>query len=362
MSRKAAIRDLLNGIEQQIKKEKRYKKYEKKSKNNSFDIEVARMIIDASQQHKLLNIVKIWNESDIRQDLELEIDDIYETAINKQYISGRNFTKFSLWVRFCLFVEDKGRASVYNFSNEQFVSRIPMYYPEGYYEFKKLPAGYNPYVRPNEETEPTNYVIRLSGNQTGIKQNEANNIIITRSIGKLCAQYRELKRDILRLKTKKNDNFFVNHNNKPLTRIQNTKNSLLHKVEIATGIDDVTTNTFRKYVEAIIQSNEEMTAICKNLNSHTAQVGKDNYDKSGPLNKAEFVNCTGNYFLLLHLKLQKIYLKYKNHNKYYKYISISVIKCYLGYLIFKLCVLTLPWTGSKITYFRRGGYIVPPPY
>ena len=58
-------------------------------------------------------------------------------------ISARQFTKYSQWVRFCLLLADHGRSSIYNFTNQQFVSKLPMYFPENYKDFNNLPSSYN---------------------------------------------------------------------------------------------------------------------------------------------------------------------------------------------------------------------------
>ena len=288
------IRENMEEIEKQIKKEKRYKKYEKKAKLTKMKIDNAKIIIDASQQHKAQHIVKLWNDSNIKKELDSENKKIYENAIKSKKISGKNFTKYSQWVRFNVFMADKGRSSVYGFNNEQFISRIKMWFPESYIEYNELPPSYDPYIKPTGDPEPTNYVIRISGDKESSKNQDPHSIILTKKTYNLCAQYRELKEDILNLDINSTSAFFVNHKNKPLTRIQNTKNSLLQKVEMATGVDNVTTNTIRRAAETRIQSRTDMQARCKTLNSHSSDVGRIFYDKADTRFRAEFVNYSDN--------------------------------------------------------------------
>ena len=80
----------------------------------------------------------LWNHSQTKMQLDFEYEDIYERSMETGKISGRDFTKWSNWTRFNMMLSDKGRAGVYEFTNEDFVSRIKMYFPLDYDDFNRL--------------------------------------------------------------------------------------------------------------------------------------------------------------------------------------------------------------------------------
>ena len=291
-SLKRQIKDRMNSIEEQITKEKLFSRYSKLYRMQKMTLDNAKNIITVSQLWKIEHIVKLWNESEIKRQEDIIHDTIYKEAMENKFISPTKFSKWSQWCRFNMMLSDKGRNGVYCFKNHHFISRIPLWFPPGYTDFKKLPASHNPFLRPNENITPTNYVIRLSGIEGSFKLNEKHDIILTDRSANICVQYRQLK--LLKLeKVSINDDFFVNAHNKPLARLQKTQGSLLHKMELATGVEDVTVTTIRQSAESMIQSNEDMKAVAKQLNSHSASVGFDFYNQSQVQNKAEFVNYAG---------------------------------------------------------------------
>ena len=54
------------------------------------------------------------------------------------------------------------RPAAYNFTVGDFIDRVPLYYPDGYTEFEKLPAGWNPF-EPEGDEGPTAWLIILAG-------------------------------------------------------------------------------------------------------------------------------------------------------------------------------------------------------
>ena len=153
--------------------------------------------------------------------IEEDLETIYENAVAKNQLSGKDFTRWSHWCRFCLFLSDKNRVGTYNFDNESFILRLPLWFLKDYSELNKLPLSYDPYEKPVGSPPPTNYAIKVTGNEEGIKLQEGTNIIITKKSAHLCAQYRKLK-DIIQPNTSLTDPVFINEKNKALARIQNT--------------------------------------------------------------------------------------------------------------------------------------------
>ena len=83
--------------------------------------------------------------------------------------------------------------------------------------------------------------------------------------------------------------FFLNGEGKNLSKIQNKQGSLLHKIGMICGIEDLTPTMLRQAAEIQIQRREDMRAKSKVLNNHSQDVGRIIYDKSGPVVRVEFV-------------------------------------------------------------------------
>ena len=49
------------------------------------------------------------------------------------------------------------------FKFSDFVERIPLFYPKGYKNFNKLPDAYDPFQAPSDETEPSAWMMNISG-------------------------------------------------------------------------------------------------------------------------------------------------------------------------------------------------------
>ena len=45
-----------------------------------------------------------------------------------------------------------------------YTDRIPVYLPHGYQGFNQLPENYNPFLKPQYQAVPTNWVLIISGN------------------------------------------------------------------------------------------------------------------------------------------------------------------------------------------------------
>ena len=286
---KIKINQYIKQIDEQITSQKMFSRYSKLYRMTQMNIKKARLIVDVSQNYKLQNMVRLWNNSMEKMAIEEDLETIYENAISKNQLSGKDFTRWSHWCRFCLFLSDKNRVGTYNFDNESFILRLPLWFPKDYSEFNKLPLSYDPYEKPVGSPPPTNYAIKVTGNEEGIKLQEGTNIIITKKSAHLCAQYRKLK-EIIQPNTCLTDPFFINEKNKALSRIQNTQNSLLDKMGKAIGLDEINATMVRQSAEATIQSREDMASRCKLLNMHSRAVGLNHYEPTQMKQRAEWVN------------------------------------------------------------------------
>ena len=87
------------------------------------------------------------------------------------------------------------------------------------------------------------------------------------------------------------DPLFVSHSGAKLPRLQNYdgKGSLLHLFGKATGIQKFSLKMLRKSAEGYIQSSSELQQYTKDLNSHSASVGKKVYDKIGGARRNVFL-------------------------------------------------------------------------
>ena len=84
--------------------------------------------------------------------------------------------------------------------------------------------------------------------------------------------------------------FFLNGHGLKLGRIQNTRGSLLEKIGITCGVENLTSTMLRQACEKVIQENSQMQARSKTLNAHSSEVGRQIYDASKPIVRTEFVN------------------------------------------------------------------------
>ena len=279
-------------IKEQIANEKLFKKYGKVYTYAKNKLENAKMVLKTNRKTKVKNLISIWNQSENKLQLEQEYESIYNRSIETQKINAKDFTKWSHWCRFNLMLSDKGRSGSYDFTNNDYQSRLPMYFPIGYEDFSTLPTDYDVYEKPEtiDDPEPTNYSIRLCGDHKGNKLHEAQTIIITKKVADMCVSYIELRDLIIPRHTLEDDHpFFINSKQQSLARFQCTPHSLLYKMGETVGIDNLTVNTIRKSAETLIQSNPSMLAKSKSLSGHSSTVGFNYYYQDQPVDKAEFV-------------------------------------------------------------------------
>ena len=254
----------------------------------------AKEIINPSHSYNEQNCVQVWFMSKEAIKEEEECMKIWEKAVAGMKIGSREFTRFSNWVRFTVALEDKNRQSVYKFSNKDFSSKCKKWLPEPGHEVDQiqlLPEGWNPDIPPEEITEPSCWVIKLTGNQAeGLKGGRAADLILTRKSHELCLKYRDLKQTLWKEDDVKEDScFFVNSKGSTLGPMQRSKGSLFDRFSSVTGVSNPTQNTIRRGVESMIQSNPDLKSRVENLQSHSRSVGLTYYDKSGTNVRASFI-------------------------------------------------------------------------
>ena len=160
---KQVIRENLQGIKLQISNAKLFRKYNILSNSKQQERKNAKMILDSSRSVNLEQIIKTWNSSLEKEELERDFDFMYQNCMDKGSISIKMLTQYSQYARTVLLMSDKNRGGVYQFTCRDFVNRIPCYFPDGYDGFNSLPHDWNPLVKPPGDPKPTTWMINLPG-------------------------------------------------------------------------------------------------------------------------------------------------------------------------------------------------------
>ena len=254
----------------------------------------AKEILNPSHSYNETNSVEVWFNSQEAMKEEDECIKIWEKAMAGRKIGSREFTKFATWTRFTVALEDKNRRSVYNFSNKDFRMRCKKWLPEPGNEVDQiqlLPEQWNPDIPPKDTTEPSCWVLKLTGSLPGLKGGRAADLILTKRSHELCMKFKDLKQTLWDDEDLQDEsNFFVNFKGSPLGPMQRSKGSLFAKFSIVTGVSNPTQNSIRRGVESKIQSNPALKSKIENLQSHSKGVGLTHYDKSGTNIRASFID------------------------------------------------------------------------
>ena len=255
----------------------------------------ARDLLFPSNNFNEQQAAKKWCSSDVCKAEEQICNGIFDKCVHGRKCTERDVVKIGNFARFQLALKDRNRRSVYSFNNKDFDGRRPKWLPEAPKEdscivdrFELLPVGWNADEPISPGLKPSCWVIRLCGDEEGLKGGKGTDIILTRGTLDLCLKYQDVK-DLVIDNMKDDDPFFVNAKNKPLTILQRTPGSLLYKYMEVTGVYNPTVNSFRRAMEPIIQASP-MKQVVQNIASHSAAVGKTYYDRSGQDNRAQFVS------------------------------------------------------------------------
>ena len=160
---KQAIRDNLNGIKQQITNSKLYRKYNILSNTKHQKRKNAKMILQSSATVDLEHIIKTWNSSLEKDELDRDYEFMFTNCMENNSISIKMLTQYSQYARIVLLMTDKNRGGVYQFTCRDFVNRHPCYFPDDYEGFNALPQDWKPLMKPAHNPTPSTWMICLPG-------------------------------------------------------------------------------------------------------------------------------------------------------------------------------------------------------
>lgn len=298
--KKESVIKNLEHISETIKKKQVFTKLSKLEEQKRIEKEKARAVVYPRDNFREQNSVKHWFSSDEAKEEEQICIKIYEKTLSGAKLSQKDFLRFANWSRFCLMLEDRNRRSVYSFSNRDFAERAPKWLPQKTNDenldttldrFELLPEDWDPDTPPTLGVEPSCWVMKLTGNSKGlkIKGDRPATVIITPRAMEICQKYKDLKGEVFE-NIDDEDQFFVNRHGRPLSAMQRTPGSLLHKLGEVCGISNFTVNSVRRAAEVKVQGSQAMKSNVENLQSHSRNVGLQHYDKSGDNNRASFIN------------------------------------------------------------------------
>ena len=116
---KQRVRDNLHGISQQISSTKLFKKYNILSNTFKQQKKRAEMILEPTKIVDIENIVKCWNQSHEKDQLDQDHEFVYRNAIAKNEISIKALTQYSLYARIVLLMRlDPLLTTPFNFSQK----------------------------------------------------------------------------------------------------------------------------------------------------------------------------------------------------------------------------------------------------
>ena len=290
MLRKRNIQDSIQSIADLIKASNLYAQYEDLINRGRIEKENAKLIVNPDHAQKEVDAIAKWNQSkEAKVEME-KFDSMYQEARKNKTVGPRKFASFGQFLKFNMAKGDKNRAGLYyGLKVKQYKARTPLWYPDGYSGFGKLPTGWNIHSPEYEGQEPTHYNIRFSGGELKNKGQSVGSITISKQTFELAERYRDL-RGYLNLTEEPEDFFFVNARNEPLSDNSNVKGSIWSKCSDVTGVKTNST-MIRRAVETPIQENPEMCSQLKNLNNHGKAVGDKHYHKTRYATRTEFVNA-----------------------------------------------------------------------
>ena len=293
---KMAITQHLNEITSEIKEQKFFKKLKKQHDLETAKLKKMKGILSThSTDHVEYNAVKIWNNSQRAQDLEKEFNKTHEKAMmSKKPLKPLEFNKCSNFARFFVAIRDKNRPSCYGFTNGDFWSKVPAWLPDVdkyIWRIDDLPENWQLYHSPSPNTPPSCWEIRLDGSQVGVKGQRQTNIIIDRLSFDVMVKYEQIKK-AMSPKLEANAPFFINHRQKPLSRIQKSRGSLVEQFGQVIGKEDFTMTSIRRAAEGKIQSDKNLAGLTSDLNNHSEAV-VNVYDNISSARRNIFITSIG---------------------------------------------------------------------
>ena len=192
-------------------------------------------------------------------------------------IGDKPFSRVGSWARWTVACEDRNRASVYTFTNLEFMQKKDTWLPEAcnadgstaQERYENLPTGWDADSPPSEGAPPNAWVITVSGSK--LKGQDDANLVLTKRGLDACLKFRDMKMECC-LKEEPDGQFFVNKQGKALTRLQRTKGSIIDKFGKVTGVHKPTVNTLRRAAESQIQNSSKVMCQKKRNLSHSAEL------------------------------------------------------------------------------------------
>ena len=256
----------------------------------------AKKTLYPNNDHNEATCVVKWFDSKEAEEEEKRCMAIYEKGMGTNELTGKEFDKFAVWSKFTACLQDRNRQGAYYFKNIDFMRKSPKWLPKRKRNdkrtdveiFDRLPPDWDADQAPNEGDSPSVWTISVSGKDNTLKGNQSVDVVLTRRGEEILQKYRDLK--FVCLDDEKDDDcFFVNHKGKPLGPIQNVSGSLLEKLGDVCGIQNATVTSFRRAAEGKVQASSVMKKFSKQLQHHSADVGRNFYDKTGTNTRASFV-------------------------------------------------------------------------
>ena len=286
----------LKKISTQIKNDSVFRSLGDLAAAETNEIAQAKKTLYPNNDHNEATSVVKWFKSKEAEEEEKRCMDIYDKGMGSKELTSKEFDKFAIWSRFTVCLEDRNRQGAYSFKNIDYMRRSPKWLPKKKRSDKRtdveildrLPQDWDPDQPPIEGEKPSVWTISVSGKDNALKGNQSVDIVLTRRGEEICQRYRELKFVCLD-EEKEDDHFFVNMKGKPLGPIQNVPGSLLEKLGAVCGIQNATVTSFRRAAEGKVQSSSVMKEFSKQIQHHSADVGRNYYDKTGTNTRASFV-------------------------------------------------------------------------
>ena len=125
--KKQLIKTNLSNITKQVTNGKMYKRYGKLANNHKQDIQKADKILNPSKVTALTNCVRVWYNSTERAESDREFEFLYQEAMNQNYISQSNLTRWSQYARINLVFSDRSRNGAYRFTVQDYLNRTPQW-------------------------------------------------------------------------------------------------------------------------------------------------------------------------------------------------------------------------------------------
>ena len=291
--RRDKIKSDLKDIMEEIDDNKNWTKLKKIVEMDREEVLKAKETIDPDEKHKAGMANKTYFASEEFQKRVMSNNKIWEDCVSTGDSPGaRNYDSVGNFTRHLLAMTDRNRSSGYKFKNSDFNARKKVWFPPGHNseKFDGLPDGWNMYREPADGREADAWIIHLSASDEVLKLGESVNIIILKMAHEWCEKFRDIKM-IKWDDLSQDEYFFTNNKRKPFGPMNNT--AMLKEYEKVTGLSNVTTNTFRKAMEPMIQGDQRMKTRSKDISSHSEQTGSKYYDNSSQMFRASamhFIN------------------------------------------------------------------------